>query len=113
MKTVYQNRMPLEGQNKYLKIELYYSLGGMNYFTSRVEPRGYYISAEPIERTELEGGCTMESYTAFSGLKKCILECKRQSNAREAQALELMEEFIDDLIEAVLQKNGLKLGGAA
>lgn len=40
----------------HLKIELYYDLGGMNYFTGRAENRGYYLSVTPVERGMRDGG---------------------------------------------------------
>ena len=71
----------------FLKCELYYSLGGMNYFTGRAEARGYYVSVSPVER-----GDGWESYTAFSGWKKCVVECARKGKKAEAQALAVYEE---------------------
>ena len=38
--------------NKYLKVQVYYDLGGMNYFTGKQESRGYYIMVKPIEKGE-------------------------------------------------------------
>ncbi len=71
----------------FLKCELYYSLGGMNYFTGRTEARGYYVSVSPVER-----GDGWESYTAFSGWKKCVVECARKGKKAEAKALEVYED---------------------
>jgi hypothetical protein len=67
----------------HLKMELYYSKGGMNYFTSKVESRGYYMSISPVERKN-----GMESYTGFSGLKRCILETQRKSKKKEDEAVD-------------------------
>ena len=55
-----------------LRCELYYSLGGFNYFTYKNEARGYYLSVSPVEKSE-----HMESYVGFSGVKKCLLEVTR------------------------------------
>lgn len=33
-----------------LKIEVYYHLGGINYFTYKDEQRGYYLSISPINK---------------------------------------------------------------
>lgn len=76
----------------FLKCELYYSLGGMNYFTSKTEARGYYVSVSPVERRTTDFGVTTESYAAFSGWKKCVVECARKSKKTEAQALAVYEE---------------------
>lgn len=87
-----------------LRCELYYSLGGFNYFTYKEEPRGYYISVSPVMR---DG--RMEQYVGFSGLKKCILEVKRQSKKAEAEAEELAKVNLISLINAVCEKNGIEL----
>ena len=77
----------------FLKCELYYSLGGMNYFTSRSEARGYYVSVSPVER-----GDGWESYTAFSGWKKCVVECARKGKKAEAQALAAYEAAKQEML---------------
>jgi hypothetical protein len=96
-----------ESYNKDLKIELYYHLGGMNYFTGSGEKRGFYLSVTPVERTKYEGGFTGESYTAFTGTKKLILECSRYSKKSEEQSLKLMENDKQTLIDHVVSKNNL------
>ena len=77
----------------FLKCELYYSLGGMNYFTGRAEARGYYVSVSPVER-----GDGWESYTAFSGWKKCVVECARKGKKAEAKALEVYETAKQEML---------------
>ena len=82
----------------FLKCELYYSLGGMNYFTGRTEARGYYVSVSPVERETRDYGVTMESYTAFSGWKKCVVECARKGKKAEAQALAAYEAAKQEML---------------
>ena len=77
----------------FLKCELYYSLGGMNYFTGRTEARGYYVSVSPVER-----GGGWERYTAFSGWKKCVVECARKGKKAEAKALEVYEAAKQEML---------------
>ena len=108
MKKLFNELIPLDKENNFLKVELYYSLGGYNYFTYKEEPRGYYLSATPVEREE-KYGCVMESVVAFSGIKQCIVPCSRQSKKREAEALEKMGGYKDELVAEVLAKNGLKV----
>lgn len=69
----------IEGSNKQLKIEVYYDKGGMNYFNSKVERRGYWLSMRQVERDTREGGIVIESYGMFSGAKAFLLEVKRKS----------------------------------
>lgn len=92
----------------HLKIELYYSLGGMNYFTSRAESRGYYLSVTPVERC-VSSGYTSECYTAFTGLKQLVKGVKRKSQKAEKEAENLAENLVNELIEYVCGQNGLVL----
>ena len=91
-----------------LKIELYYSLGGMNYFTGRAENRGYYLSITPVERC-VSRGYTSECYTAFSGIKQLVKVVKRKSQKAEKEAENLAENLANELIEYVCGQNGLEL----
>lgn len=90
IKTEYLNT---NKEKTFLKCELYYSLGGMNYFTGRVEARGYYVSVSPVER-----GDGWESFTAFSGWKKCVVECARKGKKAEAKALEVYEATKQEML---------------
>lgn len=87
-----------------LKVEVYYSLGGMNYFTYRQEGRGYYLSVTPVER-----GNGFEGFMAFSGIKKLLREVKRKSAKAEAEAESMVEQEKQELIDYVLRQNGLEL----
>ena len=77
----------------HLKAEIYYSLGGMNYFTSKVERRGYYMSIMPVESSNRHG-CVMESYTAFTGLKQCVFEVSRKSQKKMNEAIDYFDQHI-------------------
>ena len=90
IKTEYLNT---NKEKTFLKCELYYSLGGMNYFTGRTEARGYYVSVSPVER-----GDGWVSYTAFSGWKKCVVECARKGKKAEAKALEVYEAAKQEML---------------
>ena len=82
----------------HLKAEIYYSLGGMNYFSSKVESRGYYISVSPVEREVKQYG-TMERYTAFTGLKQCVIPTERKSKKKAEEALRYFEEHIEEFMK--------------
>lgn len=90
IKTEYLNT---NKEKTFLKCELYYSLGGMNYFTGKTEARGYYVSVSPVERSN-----GWESYTAFSGWKKCVVECARKGKKAEAKALEVYEAAKQEML---------------
>lgn len=90
----------------HLKIEVYYNLGGINYFTGRAENRGYYLSVTPVER-ETNGGFVSESYTAFTGIKQCIKQVTRKSAKAEAEAEKIAEDVMENLINYVCRENEL------
>ena len=95
---------PIEGtENKFLKIEVFYSKGGMNYYNGKNEARGYWLSARQVERSESgTTGFMMESFGMFSGAKIFLLEVKRQSAKSYEQACKLAEPKIEELKQAVL-----------
>ncbi len=87
-----------------VEVRVYYALGGYNYFTYRNEPRGYYFSLSPYE---VKDG--WRSYTAFSGVKECILECSRQSRSRFEKAKAMATELIDERLQRFCEENGIEL----
>jgi len=93
----------------HLKVEIDYNKGGYNYFTYKTEPRGYYIHVSPVTRNITDTGFVLESYTAFTGIKACLLEVTRKSNKAENQAIELFELKKDKYIDYILEKNNLTL----
>ena len=94
-----------EGVNR-LDAEVYYDLGGMNYFTGRVESRGYWFSLQPYES---DGIC--RSFVAFSGVKTCVLPCGRQSAKRFEEAKGMLDALIDEHMAAFCAENALTLVG--
>jgi hypothetical protein len=107
--TVHKYYIPAEGPKvNNIKVELYYSLGGMNYFTGRAEDRGYYLSVTPVFKED-RGGCIMESMTAFTGTKMLLLPVARKSTKAGTQAFGLMKEKADTLIDFVCKEQGIKL----
>lgn len=95
-------------ENVFVKVETYYSLGGMNYFTYKVEPRGYYLSVTPVERVN-RGSYITESYAALSGYKMLLKEVKRKSKKAEAEAEQIAADGMDRIINQVLIEQGLEL----
>jgi hypothetical protein len=105
-----KNYTKIEGTNYELKSCTYYHKGGMNYFTSRNEARGYYLSVTPVQVERRADGIIIESYSAFSGIKQLLIECKRKSNKTEEQAEQLAISKVFDLEEYVINqlKNKIK-----
>lgn len=92
----------------HVKIEVYYNLGGYNVFTYKSEERGYYLSVCPVKR-ESRNGVNLESFTAFSGTKMCILPVTRKSKKAEANAEQIATEREKTLIDFVCNAHGLEV----
>lgn len=95
------------GDATHVKIQLYYSKGGMNYFTYRTEARGFYLSVTPVSISKC-GVCQTETTTAFSGVKECLLECSR-FNQKSFDSFVVPEDRVKVLLDHVLAKNGIKI----
>jgi hypothetical protein len=90
--------------NKYLVVEVYYNLGGMNYFSGKSEARGYYLSVTP---QTIAGG--VKTFTAFTGTKMLLLEVKRQSPKSLTEAIKIAGLKKRDLILLVALNNKLEI----
>lgn len=89
----------IDGQD--YKIKVYYSKGGINCFTYRNEPRGYYLSVSPVKLEQRDGYST-ETIVAFSGIKNILLEVNRKSNSSAQKALDLANnELVMSMIEKI------------
>jgi len=99
---------------KKIVVEVYYSLGGMNYFQGRVDPRCYRLAVTPkeISVSDFEGRkVTQTVTTAFTGTWENLQNAKRYSEntlinlAKYALAT---QQYIGQL-NHVLEKNNLKM----
>lgn len=81
-------------KTEYLVVEIKYHLGGYNYGTGNVQPRGYYVSVMP---KTIEGNTTM--FGAFTGYRNCIHEVKRKSNKAYIEAVRKAKEEDSLLIQ--------------
>lgn len=63
-----------------IEITVDYNKGGYNYFSYTEEPRGYYLHVQPLTR-----GNNTITFTAFTGVKMLIEECKRLNRKRLAE----------------------------
>ena len=79
-----------------VRLEMYYYLGGINYFTYKNERRGYYVSVSPLMK---KGNC--ETYIGFTGRKMLVLECKRQSKKLAELAATHFAEAVFTLLNAI------------
>lgn len=93
----------------HLRIELFYDLGGTNFFTSEIEERGYYLSVTPVERRTNSQGYTTECFTAFTGTRILLNGVARRSKKAENEAEQLSQEKERTLIQHVCAKNKIEL----
>ena len=86
--------------------EVYYSKGGMNVFSGRNDPRGYWLSVGPQEEKD---GMVMK--TAGSGFRHFLEATSRVSASRMQALAEKAGELPEfkDLLRSALRKNGLEL----
>jgi len=94
-------KMPNEFRCNALDVEAYYSLGGMNYFTGRSDPRGYWFSIQPVY---VDGCCT--SFTAFTGVKHLLKETARFS--QKAMDSAASDPAIERYTAEFMQQHGLE-----
>ena len=93
----------IAGSNEELKIEVFYDKGGMNYFTSKVDPRGYWLSVKKVEREVVDGRVVVEKFALMSGGRRMfIMEVKKQSQKSYDTAVQLAAEHVDHLKQVVL-----------
>ena len=98
------------GKGTHVDIELYYHIGGMNYFTGTSESRGLYISVQPCEKRVFEGGGMSVGFTAFTGVKKHVKDMTRFTQ-------KALDTFVVDadlkrqLLDHILAKNDIEIKG--
>lgn len=91
-------------KNNKIVTEIYYSKGGMNYFTDRDEKRGYYFSIAPEERND-----GFRTYTGFSGTKTCILEVTRKSKSAYEKAKAMLDNYENKYLKNFCNEKGYRL----
>ncbi len=69
--------LPTDKEGRVIEVGLMYSLGGMNYFTATVEPRGYFLYIRPAEV-----GGKIRTVSMFHGIKKPVFWANRFSQKR-------------------------------
>lgn len=79
MTTYLQHFHPFPDSNEEIEITLDYTLGGMNYWTYKTDPRGIQLVFNPVRRSP---GC--KSFTMFDdrGRRFFIEELKRKTASR-------------------------------
>ncbi len=88
----------------FMRVDFVYNKGGMNVWTYKREPRGYYLMFTPVQRDGI-----MEGFTAFTGKKYIITEVSRASAKAEREAKAEADQFIEDMLEHVCEQLGCHL----
>lgn len=81
----------------HIKVSASYQIGGWNSFTHKEEKRGIYVSFTPVKRLPRDG-YHIEMYTAFTGIKMCVKELKRDSRKSEEEVWSILQESIEMLV---------------
>ena len=84
----------------HLEVSVYYTKGGMSYFTGGTTPRGYYLSVRPITK----GNGTV-SFDLFAGHKQLLLETNRYTDKQFDRAVNMATDYEDRLVETVVADN--------
>lgn len=91
-----------EGDFTHVDVEVYYNKGGMNYYTGNLEKRGYYLSVQPLNKSN---GI---HFIAFTGVKQLVREAGRFSPKALSEFV-VDYEMMNSMVEHILQKNNIKL----
>ena len=95
----YIERSDLRGAT-HIEVSVYYSKGGMSYFTGKTSPRGYYVSAKPVTKKE-----NSVSFMLFDGVGHLLFDTARYSTKQFSRAIEMSKDFETELIAAVVEKH--------
>lgn len=91
-----------EGRDStHVRLEVFYNKGGINYFTGKTEPRGYWLSALPVKETE-----HFTSTIPTDGVKQFLEEANRFSQ-KKLETIDYPENAANQLIRAVAERAGI------
>ena len=95
-------------QNKctHLRCDIHYELGGRSWGTGQCCQRGYYLHVTPVSIGE-----NFESFTAFTGGKWLLVECKRQSSLKETLAKVMFEKTVRAAVAQLFDTDGIDMSG--
>lgn len=88
--------IPTGKENEYIEVSVYYKKGGVNMFTYRDEPRGFWLSVSKVQKKE-----SLTTRFLFEGRKMFLLEVKRFSQKAMDKAVEIAEGKYREMVERV------------
>lgn len=79
-----------------VEIEIYYTLGGMNYLSGNSNPRGVGVSIRPVKLERSERGSISRSYVLLgskqeSGVRLHVLDLARKSERQLTRVAEMID----------------------
>ena len=93
-KYIYRDK--LEGE--VIEAQVYYTLGGQNWFSGGTNRRGIYFSFNPCTLKN-EGGVTIKSFALGAGIKYFALPLKAKSAKQIARVAGKFELYVARLVE--------------
>ena len=90
----------------HLRLSVSYSLGGMNYWTYKQEPRGYYLHITP-EKHDTSFGYGVTSTALGSGCKMFLHAVNRQSEKQMKIAVDEARENAQKLVDWCKEEYGI------
>ena len=94
-------------EGKVYEVEVYYSLGGINYFSGGTNKRGVYISIGPKEVSERTVSCVLLGGENESGMKMLLQELQRKNEKILQQWYDKIKPIVDEMI-AVAKQSGVR-----
>ena len=88
--------IPTGKEHEYIEVSVYYKKGGVNMFTYREEPRGFWLSVSKVQKEE-----SWTKRFLFEGRKMFLLEVKRFSQKAMDKAVEIAEGKYREMVERV------------
>lgn len=86
-------------EGKAWELEVYYTLGGINYFSGGTTRRGVYVAIKPVEVTGTTVSYTLLGDVESSGLRMLLEEMPRLKSSILAKWGNKVSEIGDEIIE--------------
>lgn len=99
--------MKVKGSNtRKIEIGTYYYKGGRNWFTGKIDERGYYLAARLVETIEKDGWVQGSCSSGRKMLIKAVTEAsKEQEDEADKQAL----QYINILVDKICAENNVEI----
>lgn len=99
MNTIYETLKEKIDEFGELKIEVFYSLGGMNYFSGTVSRRGIYLLCKPISRGNGFESSIMMGDQRRSGFKFLLMEQNRKNQKKIDECFAKVSQITNTIAE--------------